>query len=786
MIATSASAWRGWRWPIAWREALAGLAVLVALLGAGTGLSAQQPGGVRGRVVDATTKTPVAGVRVEVAGDVGSAGAGRPAALTGDDGAFLIRELPAGVHVLAFQRIGYWSLARPDIAVAPGRTVQLEIEMHPSAFELPALVVSAGYFQRPEDHPVSHVRMNAEEIRRAAGSAGDVSRVLQALPAIAQVADNANDLVVRGGSPIENAFFVDDIQVPNINHFPVTGSTGGPIGMLNVAFIDDVRFSAGGFAARHGDRLSSIVEVRFREGNREQVETQLDANMAGFGGSIEGPLAGGAGSWMLSGHRSFLDFIVEAIGTGMAPRYGDLHLKLTYDPGPRDRLTLLGLGGVSTIGYDQEVANEGGMPYYGDFASRQGTVGATWRRLWRGDGYSVHVVSMSALSSENIGYRTTTGTLQLAEELVEAQLRLRTLHRMQTSPRSRLDFGADAEFGRLDYDRTIAAAHDRLGNPIPAVYEDDRFDGVRVGGYASHTWSPVPAWELTAGLRADYDPSGRIQLSPRAAASYDATERLRLNAATGLYRQRLPALILAQDPAFSGLRPPRSLHAVLGAEYILTESARVTAEAYLKEYDFLPIPAGDPAHLVVDDGTSLSHFGRYRDLVDGGAARSHGLELMIQKKMAVDFYGTASATVFRSRYKGLDGAWRDRTHDNRYVINLVGGYRPAARWEVGARWALAGGGAYTPFDVTQSIEIGTGVVDTARLNGARYPSYHSLNVRFDRHFLLGRSQLTLATQLWNAYDRKNVALYYWNELENRPATYHQWSFFPIIGVEWKH
>ena len=212
-------------------------------------------------------------------------------------------------------RLGYAPLTLTDVIVSPGRGTQVVAELQMQALDVEGIVVNAGHFRVDQAQPVSSALLNREEIRRAPGSVGDVSRVLTALPSMAQVSDNSNDLFVRGGSPFENGFYVDEIQVPNINHFPVAGATGGAIGLLNVDLIDDVRISRlvdSPPPTATGCRRSWTS--RLREGSREKVETQMDASFMGFGGTVEGPLAGGDGSWLFSARNSFLDLLVDALG----------------------------------------------------------------------------------------------------------------------------------------------------------------------------------------------------------------------------------------------------------------------------------------------------------------------------------------------------------------------------------------------------------------------------------------------------------------------------------------
>ena len=772
---------------LASRSRMSRRAVVIAgitALGAGLCLpdvaAAQEPGSITGRVVDAATKAPLESASVTLEGT-------QRGVLTSAAGTFGIAGVGAGSYVVRVSLLGYAPVTLTDVIVSPGRGTQVVAELQVQALAVEGIVVNAGHFRVNQAQPVSSVLMNREEIRRAPGSVGDVSRVLTALPSMAQVSDNANDLFVRGGSPFENGFYVDEIQVRNINHFPVAGATGGAIGMLNVELIEDVEFSAGGFSAIYGDRLSSVVDIELREGSREKFETQMDASFMGFGGTVEGPLPGGDGSWLFSVRNSFLDLLVDALGSsGVAPRYRDFQAKATWDVTPRDRLGILALGGSSSMSFTAQEAADEGYTAFGDQAADQATVGATWRRLWGDRGYSVLAVSASGEWSDRRMLGVVQGDTLLFGDHGERAARVRNVNRLITGTHSSLSVGFDVELESSKYSYVTGAFEDRLGRAVPRREVAQDWSGTRLGGFASHVWQVTPRFEATTGLRLERrGASGQMELSPRLASSLALNDRLRLTGAAGLYRQRLPSYILAQDPEFEELANPRALHVVGGMNYLLSPSTQLTVEAYLKEYDRFPLEAEDPTLFVVDDGTSQTGLRPYRTLVDEGQASSRGVEVLVQKRLTERFYGSASGSWFHSRYRDLEGQWRSRAWDNRWVATLVGGYRPSHAWEFSGRWSAGGGAPHTPFDITASTGLNSGVIDASRINAARHPAYHSLNLRVDHRTVLRGSSITTFLSVWNVYNRENVSQFYWNEVEARPDTINQWGLFPVIGMEWR-
>ena len=212
----------------------------------------------------------------------------------------------------------------------------------------------------------------------------------------------------------------------------------------------------------------------------------------------------------------------------------------------------------------------------------------------------------------------------------------------------------------------------------------------------------------------------------------------------------------------------------------------MTMEFYQKNYRDLPIDLTQPGLFLLDEVFyKQGYVFNNQQLNSVGKAYSRGIELMIQKKLARDFYGLASASFFRTRYQGADDTWRNRIFDNRLIVSIEGGYKPNSRWEFSLRWIYAGGRPFTPYDVEASQALNRGVYDESQINEDRYPAYHSLNLRFDRRFHFSRSNLIFYLSVWNAYNRQNVSAYFWDQTENKQGTIYQFGMLPIFGLEFE-
>jgi hypothetical protein len=734
-------------------------------------------GTISGKLVDADTKEPLPGANVTIEETF-------MGAATDLEGNFTISKVPVGSYTLQFRFIGYETLLKTDVIVRSKRITFINAELHMSVLEMDGVVVTGGYFSDVDEQPTSSINFSYEEIRRAPGSAGDVSRILMSLPSVAKVNDQSNNLIVRGGNPIENTFFIDNIEMPNINHFPHQGASGGPIGMLNVDFIQDVNFYAGGFSAIYGDILSSIMDLTFREGNRSEFDGQLDLNFSGFGGVAEGPLFNNKGSWLFSARRSYLDFVVDVfeVGSTIAPIYGDIQGKLVYDLNPNHKLIILGVFADDHNAPDRETGEENYMTHYGNQDLYQSTVGINWRSIWNKSGYSNTSVAYTSNKFNEDFYETTTGIYDTRNRSQEQSFKFRNVNHFRLNKRNTVEFGVEAKHLAEEYDNWYGETNNAFGDTVPALTMQQDISAQKLAAFVNYIAKPFNRLTTTLGLRADYfSYSENVTVSPRFACSYQLSSLTSINGAVGIFHQNLPLLLLSQHESNKELRDPMAVHYILGIDHLITGNTKLTLEVYQKDYQRFPMDALQPALFIIDE----SYFDNYGSLIDNGKALSRGVEIMIQKKLAQNFYGLASASFFRSRYQGGDGIWRDRNFDNRVTFSVEGGYKPNRKWEFSMRWIYAGGVPYTSFDIEQSKANHRPVYDENQVNTTRYPDYHSMNIRFDRRFHFSGSNLVFYLSAWNIYNHKNIANYFWNDKEQKQDEVYQWLLLPIFGLEYE-
>lgn len=742
-------------------------------------------GSIRIMVMDKEVQVQIYGVLVELEGRKKRT---KLNGVTDKKGIFKLMNIPVGGYLLKVSCPGYEVLVKTDIIVKSNRMTQVLAEMVIDNKLTETMTITAEYFHTESKQQANSVlSLSYEEVRRAPGSAGDVSRIIYGLPSIAKVSDSVNGLIVRGGSPVENAFFIDNIEIPNINHFPVKGSSSGPIGLLNVDFINDVTFLSGGFSSIYGDRLSSVMDIRFREGNREEFDLQLDLSMIGFGLVAEGPILAKKGAWLFSARKSYLDLVTDLIGTGGAlPGYSDFNCKIDFDLSEKSKITLLGIMGIDSIGFEKEDHMAERMAAYGKNDFLEYTVGLNWFYKWGTNGYSNTSISQSYNKYNADFINIYNDDLWIQDCSTEQFIALRNVNFLKLGNSHKIQFGFDYKHIMNDYDYTIGDRINTAGKHLPGLTQVIKDSADKYGLFINYKWNPSNRVLINAGARVDYfSYNENVHLSPRASLSYQVSKKTWINTSFGIYHQNLPLMLLFQQETYKDLKDIMAHHYILGVEHLVTKNIKATIELYQKDYSCFPLDPSEPTVFLLDEFSLRRGIWTHDTLVDTGKARSYGVEFILQKKLANDFYGLISASYSITEYRGLDGIWRNRVFDNRFLFSIEGGYKPNDLWEFSLRWIYAGGTPYTPFDEEQSELLFSGIYDINRINTMRNEDYHSLNIRIDRRFNFTRSNLIVYLSILNAYKRDNVDFHFWNKLENKADVSYQFGLIPSIGLEFE-
>jgi hypothetical protein len=289
---------------------------------------------IKGRIIDNETKSPVEDAVVKLLGT-------EKRIASDSKGEFIFNNLNYSTYQVEISSIGYKPVTKSDLVITSGKPLDIVIELVPTVISTDVIEVEANYFQKNSDENTSVTNFDYEEVRRAPGASEDIMRMLQTAPGVSIGNDQRNDLIVRGGSPFENLLMIDGVEIPNISHFGSQSTTSGAITFVNLKFIRETKIYTGGFPVKFGDRLSSVVDIKFRDGSKTNYYNNVELSMIGFGGMFEGPITKKS-SYLLSVRRSYLDLMKGAIRLSAVPNYWDFNLKLNYNIDDNNRFSLIG------------------------------------------------------------------------------------------------------------------------------------------------------------------------------------------------------------------------------------------------------------------------------------------------------------------------------------------------------------------------------------------------------------------------------------------------------------
>ena len=704
-------------------------------------------GSIKGSVSDEATGEALVGASVIVLGT--SYGAAADV-----EGRFEIRNVPPGTYRVQASVVGYKPALLTDVVVASGRQTQLVFQLQAMPIDLDAVVVEADYFRKDADEPVSAQTLSYEEIRRAPGGQEDVIRAISVLPGVVQVSAGRNDLIVRGGAASENLYVIDNIEVPNINHFGTQGATGGPLSFVNLDFVRDVTFSSGGFGSRYGDKLSSVLSIQLKDGRDDRIGGKATVSASQFGLNAEGPL-GGNGNFLFSARRSYLDFIFKAAGFGFVPEYWDFLAKARYSIDSKNELSFFTISALDDIRFfndteDQRYSNSRILGSSQD----QYISSFSWRHLME-HGFVTLSLNRTFVSYD---YLQTDSLLNPVFTSIskEAETGLRADAVFLLDRGTELSFGAQGKLLRVDGRLNVSP------NPyFPlAMTPNTLWDttGTKASAYAQISHLFFDRLQAIAGARVDYFSmiDKPAVFSPRISLSYAVTPLTSVSASAGIFHQAPSLIWLVSNSANRALEHLQVRQFVAGIEHLLRADTKIRLEGYVKQYRNYPANTLRTYFVQANTGAGFggsdegfAAFG-FDPLISEGSGLARGVELLLQKRLSeVPCYGILSLTYGESNFTALDGVERPGSFDQRIIVNLSGGYKFNERWETSLKFRFGTGAPYTPF-------LPDGTIDAARYNGERLPVFHALDLRLDRRWNFASWNLVTYIDIQNVYNRKNV------------------------------
>ena len=713
---------------------------------------------VRGKVIDKSSRKPVAYANVTVTGLPGKG------ASTDSLGVFRIEQVPPGIYRFEATCIGYVTTSSPEYIVSAS-TPFIEIEMEEDANLLTAVVVTPSPFRRSIESPVSMRVIGLQEIEKSPGANRDISRIVRAYPGVSfSPVGYRNDLIVRGGSPSENRFYMDGIEIPNINHFATQGASGGPVSIVNADLVREITFYTGAFPANRSGALSSVLDFRLRDGNpdKQTFKATLGASEVSLSGSGH---FNDRTTYLFSVRQSYLQLLFKALGLPFLPNFIDGQFKIKTRLTEHDELTVLALTGIDKMKLNTDEKGEDAeylLSYLPTIHQETFTVGAVYRHYAGKHTQSV-TLSHNYLNNRNLKYRNNDDS-----SADNPPLRLRSVEQKTTAlfeNRTRLGqwtLKEGAEFTNSGYTNNTDS---------PFSLYKTSLNIIGWGAFFSSDYSTRDnRFTLSAGIRVDGNNYNRgmkqlwKQLSPRLSASYKLSEQWILNGSAGLYHQLPPYTALGyknNDGTYlnKALRYMRVMESSIGADWHLHDRIMISAEGFFKRYNRIPLSLQDNIPLACK-GNDYGVVGN-EPLASTADGRAYGLETMFRWQVSGRFNLVSSFTLYKSEYRNHSGddyipsAW-----DNRFILNMSGTYNLPKRWSIGGKVSYIGGAPYTPYDEDKSSLVqawdakGQPYYDYSLYNTGRLPDFAQLDVRVDKSFYFRRCMVGLYLDLQNVTGSK--------------------------------
>ena len=727
-------------------------------------LAFSQKGKIKGTIINAKTNEPVEFAGIQIQGTT-------LGTTSQQDGVFELANVNPGFVRVVVSFVGFETTVSPEIQVMGNQTSFIDVYLPESSVELDAVIVRPNYNMKRIESPISVISVGVRDIEKGAGVNRDVSKVLQTLPGVGATDPNRNDLIVRGGGPSENVFYLDGIEIPIINHFATQGASGGVVGVINPDFVEEISFYTGAFPANRTNALSSVMDIRQRDGSSNQVRTSLAIGASDAAATVEGPV-NDKSTFIVSARQSYLQLLFKLIGLPFLPTYNDFQAKYKLKIDNKNELTIIGIGAIDDLVLNTDLETSGTesqkylLSYLPVYKQWNYTVGGVYKHF----GYSfidTWVLSRSMLQNKNFKYRDNDESNDKMSDYKsdEAINKLR-FEREYPYMAIKLKIGAGVNYAHYTnnsfrsvfrngseelqkYDTELDLFGYQVFAQLSDVFLDKRLKlslGVNVVGnnFNNNMLNPLN------------------QFSPRFSASYELSDKWDINANIGRY---------ASQPAYTTMGFKRngefvnkneqlkyiiSNQAIAGFEFRPSDNTRLSVEGFYKQYSSYPFSVEDGIS-IASKGTEYGQVGDEK-ITSTGKGRAYGVELLYKIIDLEKLNLTTTYTFFRSEFTDRENVYRPSSWDTRHMVNLIASYDFGKGWNVSARWRFSGGAPYTPIDMelSQNREAwditNQYYLDYDKFNTLRLSSNHSLDLRVDKEIYFSKFALNFYADVQNAYN----------------------------------
>lgn len=729
-----------------------------------------ESGIIEGRIFNSSNNEPVPFANLIIWGtNIGS--------VSDLDGKFVFTGIKPGYVRIVASSVGFEEYLSEEFLVTNANKAFIDIPMNQTTINIDEIVVKASPFRKNEESPVSLRRIGIEQIEKNPGGNRDISRVIQVLPGVASTPAFRNDLIVRGGGPSENSFYLDGVEIPNLNHFATQGASGGPVGIINVDFIREVNFYSGAFPANTGEALSSTLDMRQIDGNKDKLKFRGSFGASDLALTLNGPISEKS-TFILSARRSYLQFLFSALELPFLPTYTDFQFKSKTKINEKNEISFIGLGAIDNfqlnLDADETLDQRYILSYLPVNEQWNYTVGMIYKH-YRQKGYDTWVLSRNYLNNVTYKYLDNNEdlgkTYDYSSNEIENKLRYERI--MQIRGGYKLMTGLGMEYAKY------------FNNTYNIVYYEDSLNEFQYDtfvdmfhynffGQISKSYFKE-RWALSFGIRFDgssYSEEMRNPLkniSPRISSSVMLNKRIFWNTNVGRYHQRPPYTSMGFKNIEgelvnrgNGIKYIISDHFVTGFEIRPNEISQITVEGFYKKYRDYPFSVIDSIPLATK-GADYGVFGD-EELIPIAEGRAYGFELLARWQNLLGFNTIVSYTYVRSEFKDYRDAFLGEhlptSWDNRNILNISATRTFKRNWYFGFKWRYVGGAPFTPWDEEKSSikdawdAQGGPYLDYSEFNELRLKAFHQLDIRVDKQYYFKNWSINFYIDIQNIYNFK--------------------------------
>ncbi len=735
---------------------------------------------IQGKVVDVMTRKPLQGAKVQLDKQ-------EVFVQTAADGSFTIGSVDPGYHTVTASFDGYESESSAELLFTYDKSPFIALELQSMASGVGEVNIRKTNIQKREaESPVSSQKLSIREIERNPGGNRDISKIIQSLPGVISVPGFRNDVVIRGGAPSENKFYLDGIEIPIINHFQTQGSTGGPVGLLNVNFIKEVNFYTGAFPVNYANGLSSVLDFRQMDGNANKAKYRFTLGSSDVGFTADGPI-GKKTTYIFSARQSYLQGLFSVLGLPFLPNFIDYQAKVKVKLNEKDDISFLMVGAVDFFRLNLKVNDNitdsvqlksnkyilGYLPVYRQWNYTFGTVYTHYGTQSK----TQYFLSRNMLNNTSYKYRNNDESSEdnriFTYKSIEEENKLR-IENSRTIRKWKLLAGTGLEYLQFGVDNKakilIPGAPGTPGT-IQDIAFNSQLDLAKYSGFVRAYRNVMGSGTLSFAGRLDGNTYNKhmqnVFNQPTASVSASlptAVNGLFLNANIGQFTQLPSYTILGYRNAAGALdnldrvKYIRNRMIAAGLQYNKVKDTRITLEGFYKQYANYPLALNDSISLG-NLGTDFAVVGNepVSSVCDG---RAYGMEFLVQRRSRSGLYGILAYTLSWSEFSDKNGNAVKSAWDSRHTVSLVGGMKMKRNWELGAKFRLATGRPYTPFDVQRSLVKsnwdvkGVALNDYNRLNSERLGTFSQLDVRVDKVWYFKKSSLNLYMDIQNFLNKE--------------------------------